>query len=172
MLKTKVITLAASMAALSIILDFISVRTDISKFTIYGLPLLIAGILFGPVVGGLAGIVSGFISQLISPYGLTLTTPLWMLAPIAWGLVSGLLSNILIKDKLDIKRVVIIVITTSLSALILNSLAMYLDGVIFQYPTAYILTTLLSRVLIALGLCIPYCVIVYLIYPRLVRFKQ
>lgn len=167
--KTYSLVMAAAMAALSIILDFISVRTNISKFTIYGLPLLITGILFGPWIGALAGFVVGFITQIIY-YGLTITTPIWMVAPIMWGFISGLLAKLLIKDnKLTIAKTIIIVVVTSLMATACNSVAMWLDGIIFEYPVTLTLTTIGTRVLIALALDVAYCIIIYLIYPRLSR---
>lgn len=167
--KTYCIVMAAAMAALSIILDYLSVRTNVSKFTIYGLPLLITGILFGPWIGALAGLVVGFITQMIY-YGLTITTPIWMVAPIIWGFVSGLLAKLLIKDnKLTIAKTIIIVVVTSLVATACNSVAMWLDGLIFEYPVSLTITTIGIRVAIALGLDVAYCFIIYLTYPRLAR---
>lgn len=168
--KTYKLVVSASMAALAIIIDYFSVRTNITKFTVYGLPLLITGILFGPWIGALAGAVVGFITQIIF-YGITVTTPIWMVAPIMWGFMSGLLAKILIKNnELTIPSLVTIVVVTSLTATACNSVAIYLDGVIFEYPTSVTFATIGVRVLIALGLDVVYCFIIYPIYPRLVRF--
>lgn len=88
--KVYTICIASMMAALSIILDVLSVRTDSSKITLYSLPLLLSGFLFGPWVGLLSGLASGLISQIIL-YGFSVTTPIWIVAPMLWGFLSGML---------------------------------------------------------------------------------
>lgn len=161
-------SVASSMAALSILLDFVSVRTNASKFTLYGLPLLFAGMFFGPWVGGLAGLVSGFISQVIL-YGITPTTPIWMIAPMMWGWLSGFIYHKLFHRKLQIPSVVITIVCTSLVVTLCNTASMWLDGLIYHYPTPYVITQLFMRIITALILCIPYSFILYLC---LVRYEK
>lgn len=159
------ISVASSMAALSIILDLVSVRTNASKFTLYGLPLLFAGMFFGPWVGGLAGLVSGFISQVIL-YGITPTTPIWMIAPMAWGWLSGFFYHRILHRKLQVSSVIITIVSTSLIVTLCNTAAMWLDGLIYHYPTPYVVTQLFMRLMTALILCIPYSCILYLCLAR------
>ncbi len=160
------ICVASSMAAISIVLELIGVRSDASKFSLYSLPLLFSGILFGPWVGLLTGLVSGFISQLCL-YGLGPTTLIWMLAPMLWGFLSGLIFHKSMKEKGTLFNISLLVISVSLSVTLVNTLAIYLDGVIFHYPTPYVLAQLGTRALTALILCIPYIAIIYLSLPRL-----
>ena len=150
------------MAALSIILDILSVRTDSSKITLYSLPLLLSGFLFGPWVGLLSGLASGLISQIIL-YGFSVTTPIWIIAPMLWGF----LFHKAFKKREKLWVISLVVIITSISATLVNTLAIYLDGLIFHYPTPYVITQLGIRILTSLGLSVAYITLIYLILPNL-----
>ena len=132
----KKMALASVMAAFAIVLNLISVRSDTSLYTIYALPLLLAGILYGPLVGFYAGLATGIIVQLFT-YGITPTTVLWILAPTAWGLISGFISY-LFSYKITKPKVIINIAICTLSVLILNTLAQILDGLYYQYSTAFV----------------------------------
>lgn len=164
--KVYMICVASMMSALSIILDVMSVKTNSTKITLYSFPLLISGFLFGPWVGLLSGIVSGLIAQVIL-YGFTITTPLWMVAPMLWGFLSGLLFFKAKKKKYSLWNISWIVVCTSLCVTAWNTLALYIDGLIFQYPTPYVITQLGTRILISMALCVPYIFLLYVIYPRI-----
>ena len=166
--KTYKMAVAASMAALSLILDVISVRSNISKFTIYGLPLLLAGFLFGPWVGALAGAVVGFISQMLF-YGLSYTTALWMIAPIFWGFLSGLMSKYLIKDNFNLKKVILITFTTSLCVMAINSCALYLDSLILIILFVFNRGDYRPSLCVSLAFACVYCLVIYISYPRLYK---
>ncbi len=168
-ITTKQMAIAASMATFAIVLDYISFKTNESKYTLYGLPLMITGILFGPLVGALAGFVTGMIAQII--YGLSATAPLWMLAPIAWGFISGLLAKALKSEDFNPKKVIVTVFLTSAVATGLNTLAMWLDGLIMGYPTPYIITGLVARCGIAIAFGIFYCFVLIITLPRLRRYS-
>lgn len=164
-IKTRQITLAAMMAALSIALDQLSLHNNTTKVTLYSFPLLLTGLMFGPLVGGIAGFVAGFIIQLL--YGLDITTPLWMLAPIAWGLISGLISYSFKNKRSSLKAVVIIVLVTSLACTAINTGCLYLDGLIKNYPTPYVIAQLGTRIFTSLVLCIPYTYALFAIMTEL-----
>ncbi len=159
------ITLSSVMASLSIILNLISVRTDSSLYSIYALPLLLTGMLFGPLCGLFAGFTTGFIVQLVT-YGLMPTTILWLLAPMSWGLISGLLAKLFHYKNKPI-WIIFNVTISSISALFLNSLGMILDGLIYQYPTEYVYVELGLRCVTATVVGIIYCIILIAILPRL-----
>lgn len=165
------ITVAAVMAALSIVLEKLSIPLGDGtyKITLYGFPLMFSSIFFGPVVGVLSGLVVGFISQLTSMWGLSPTSILWMLAPILWGTIGGLIIK-LCKDKENIynlKNIIIIVVVTSLSVSLVNSLVTYLDGLIMGYQVEQTYFNIIIRCLISLCLCVPYSIILYYLSNRL-----
>ena len=164
--KVYTICIASMMAALSIILDVLSVRTDATKFTIYSFPLLLSGFLFGPWIGLLSGLTSGLISQIIL-YGFSITTPLWVIAPILWGFLSGILFHKVQKKRETLLSISLTILITSLCVTLFNTLAIYLDGLIFHYPTPYVITQLGLRFLTSLGLSAAYIALVYLILPNI-----
>lgn len=164
--KTFKIAIAATLASLAFVLDLLSMKADFAKYTIYGLPLLISGILFGPSVGLLCGFVAGFLSQVFGGYGLTPTTPLWLLAPMAWGFISGLI-NKLFKSKYHPIKVGVTVVITSLTATLFNTLALILDGIINNYSYAYVYANLGIRILTSIAMSIIYTFVLILILPRL-----
>lgn len=162
------IALAASMAALAIVLDYASLHTETTKFTLYGFPLLLTGYLFGSLTGGLAGLTVGFVSQLMSGYGFSISTPLWMLAPLAWGLVSGILAHFLSKKRLSLLSVIMTVVITSLSCTVLNTAALYIERkFILDLPSVIVFSELGMRVTLSVFLCIPYVFGIYGIISRL-----
>lgn len=162
----KDISIASTFAALSIILDVLSVRTDSSKYTLYGFPLLFSGILFGPWIGLLTGLVSGILSQFFT-YGISITTPIWILAPIIWGFLSGLFFHNTFKKKESPKYIILTVILTSIIVTLTNTLAMFLDGIIYHYPAPYVFAQLGIRMINSILLAIVYSILIQGILPRI-----
>lgn len=159
------------MAALAIVLEKFSFPKGNSylKFTFYGLPLMLVGCMYGGRVGIICAIVSSFISQLTSEYGLTPTTPLWMLAPIAWGGISGLTFYFL-KRKNKLSNMFIVSFVTSIVATVLNTIAMLIEGMIYggeYYSLANILVNLPPRLISMVILGIIYAFILWLLIKRL-----
>ena len=91
--KVYLIVLVATMAAMAIALEKIgSLKVTPSiKITFYAVPLMVVGMLHGPKLGALAGLVSGIVIQLTSEYGINLSSIFFGLAPVVWGFVSGLI---------------------------------------------------------------------------------
>lgn len=157
----------ALMSALSIILEcFVKIDFGFGKLTIYALPLLVVGLSFGPLVGMLCGLVTGFVTQLYF-WGFSVTMPIWMLAPMTWGLLSGLLFKIKTLHKPSILNIAIIIGITSLSVTLINTLATWLDGVILGYHASVIFVQVMTRIGISLVMSIFYTIAVYYILKAL-----
>ena len=117
------IVIASILAAMALVLEKLGIKipllgnTTTLRISFYGLPLMIAGIIFGYKTGLLAGLIMAIISQLVlSEYGITPTTPLWMIAPILFGLLSGLIIKIF-KDKISVISILVSVVITSIFVL-------------------------------------------------------
>lgn len=97
--KVYLIVLVATMAAMAIALEKIgSLKVTPSiKITFYAVPLMVVGMLHGPKLGALAGLVSGIVIQLSSEYGINLSSIFFGLAPVVWGFVSGLIFKLFSK---------------------------------------------------------------------------
>ena len=161
------ICVSGMLAALAFVLNnYLAIDLFEMKLTLYALPLMVCGMLFGPVTGLLCGVVTGFLCQLFSKYGLTVTAPLWMLAPIAWGSLSGVMMK-LFKSDYKLWKVIVSVVIVSLIVVGLNSVAMIIDGLVFEYPTEYVLTKLGLRIITALVNSVIYTALLYLVLKRL-----
>ena len=88
--NTYALTVCALLTALSVILARLLtiIPSEISRFSLEAVPILLAGLLFGPVPGAAVGFAADFIGCLFSPYGYN---PIFCLPPILYGLWAGLL---------------------------------------------------------------------------------
>ena len=139
------------------------------KFTFEAFPILVAGLLFGPLEGFIVGTLGSSIYQLLfSGYGITVTTPLWILPHAISGLLVGLLAK-KYNFNLDFKKTAII---SSISALIvtaLNTLALYVDSKAFgYYSPAMVFGNIAVKILIGIILSIIYSSVL----PKLLAFLK
>ena len=158
------IALCAIMAGLAIVLDKVSLNLGTLKFTFYALPLLVIGIVNGLGYGLITGAIAGIVLQLTSPYGITPSSPFWALAPIAWGGVSGLVKYIFDKKKIDNLPILVAlaVITASVAANLVNTLAFVMDSLLVKdsyYTMTIILTNWPTRLLVMFISMIPYMIV-------------
>ena len=88
--NTYALTVCALLTALSVILARLLtiIPSEISRFSLEAVPILLAGLLFGPVPGAAVGFAADFIGCLFSPFGYN---PIFCLPPILYGLWAGLL---------------------------------------------------------------------------------
>ena len=101
--RTTLLTTSAMMTALSVIIgifckNYLNFSMGLFRITFENLPIILTGILYGPLVGGLVGVASDLISYLFSaqvyPPNLIVT-----LGAASSGIVAGLVSRFVIKKK-------------------------------------------------------------------------
>lgn len=68
----KALALAAMLVAMSVVIGifcktFMNFAGGLARITFENLPIILSGILFGPIVGGLVGVASDLVSYLLSP---------------------------------------------------------------------------------------------------------
>lgn len=81
----------AALAALSFLLNMLELKLPGNlKITFDSIPIVVGGMLFGPLEAVLSALIGEFFTQLLSPYGITATTVLWLIPPALRGLVIGL----------------------------------------------------------------------------------
>ncbi len=100
-MDTKVMVKAAFLTGLSIVLTrflytFIPLAGG-TRISIGEVPLMMTGMLFGPLVGGVSGIVADLVGIIINPQGTI--HPGFMLSSVLWGLIPGLLFILFRKKK-------------------------------------------------------------------------
>lgn len=123
--------LCAMMAAMHIVLElFCTVRIgETLKITISSLPFVICGMLCGPVEGLVTGLVGSFLSQMLGPYGLMITTPIWIIP----GAMEGLSAGLIYKAFRRRNKVLFIALTVFISGFVLltfNWFGSYLGSIV------------------------------------------
>ncbi len=95
--KPKNLAVCAMLAALSVIFArlIIPMPNAFTRFSIEAIPIVIAGLLFGPVAGGCVGFVADLVGCLFSGFGYN---PLFCIPPILYGVLPGILRFIVIKQ--------------------------------------------------------------------------
>lgn len=132
--STKVLVVAALLAALSIVLGkFCAINIGDSIRIGFGcLPIQMAGIFFGPVVGAAVGMVSDLIGCVLKGYSIN---PIITLGYTSIGLVSGFLYHYLLSGmkKVVIPKIAISTVTAHIiGSMIITSLGLY---AYFHTPT-------------------------------------
>lgn len=98
-LSVRALTLAAMLTAMSVVIgifckNFLNFGAGLFRITFENLPIIISGIIFGPVAGGIVGgatdLISYFLSSQAYPPNLIVT-----LGAVSVGVVSGLVSKYL-----------------------------------------------------------------------------
>lgn len=95
-MTTKTMAYCALLAALSVVLArLIGLMPDPStRFSIEAIPIFLAGMLFGPLAGGMVGFTADFVGCLFSAFGYN---PIFCIPPILYGVFGGLLRHFLAK---------------------------------------------------------------------------
>ncbi len=142
------LTVAAMLVAMSVVIGtFCKTFLDFGgllRITFENLPVLLSGLLFGPIVGGLVGGASDFVSYLFSPqpYPLNLVVTA---GAILVGVVSGLMSHYVIR-KPSILQIVLSCGTAHLvGSMIVKSIGLYQFfgwAVLIRIPMYVVIATL------------------------------
>ncbi len=123
--NVKYLALAGVLTALSVALDvFVKQVIPVLNFGLpyYAIPLIIGGILLGPVYGLMMGFVSDFIGFQLAPQGDYIL--LFALSAMAWGFFPGLL----LKHKSGLIKIALVLLFTHVFATASNTGAMFLYG--------------------------------------------
>ena len=148
---TAQLTIDAMLAAMCVVLGYASIPVgNAMKITLEDLPVIFAALMFGPVDGMMVGGIGIFLYQIFR-YGVTATTPLWILPFIVCGLGAGLVAKRSGYNNSP-RQILMIFIAMELLIMALNTVAIYTDAKIYHYYTpALILGALIPRALVALG---------------------
>ena len=167
------ISLCAVSIALHIVLEVLPFTTirigNDLKITLAALPFLIIAFLCGPVEGLVSGLLGTFLSQLLT-FGITVTTPLWILPYAIQALLAGIFFR-KFQQKISVKVFGISVFASGLAAVILNWAASYVDGVVvFKYLTLSVLLALIPvRLLVWAGVSAIYTLVTIPVTKALLR---
>lgn len=126
--NTKAMVVLAVLTALSIVFDrllSVSIGTNI-RIHLGIVPVMLAGIWFGPIAGGLVGGLADFLgASVLSGYGFF---PLLIISPILKGVIPGLMRRLAIGGKL-LNVSLVVLVTTVVAALCVTPLVLsYMYG--------------------------------------------
>lgn len=130
----------AMLAALSFLLNMMQIQLPGNlRITFDSLPVVVAALLFGPVEATLAAMIGEFFTQLLSPYGITATTLLWLIPPALRGLTIGLVAWGLRGTDRPLHTRIPLCYGVCLAAGVLttaaNTAVIWLDSVLYGYYT-------------------------------------
>ena len=165
-MNTKRLTTMAMLAAVCSILGYISVDLGSLKVSFESFPVLVGAILYGPADGLLIGAIGTLVSQLLK-YGVSVTTPLWMLPYIVVGAVMGGAAKAK-GFQPDNEEIWVWTFVCEFLALLLNTLALVVDSKVFGYYTPlYIYGSLIPRTLIFIGKAVVFSYLLTKITKRI-----
>ena len=96
-MSVRVLAGCALLTALSVVLSRLMslIPNELTRFSIEAVPLFIAGLLFGPIPGAMAGFAADFIGY----------NPIFCVPPILYGLCAGLFRPMLARRGLTLPRI-------------------------------------------------------------------
>ncbi|MBR2545857.1 MAG: ECF transporter S component [Erysipelotrichaceae bacterium] len=164
-MTTRKLTTLAMLTSIYVVLSILTpIKVINFKFTLEAFPILVAGLLMGPIEGLIVGFTGSAIYQIfLSSYGITATTPLWILPHAVNGLLAGLLGRTV--KQLTTINVISIASICAFTVTALNTLALYVDSKLFGYYSNKLVFGAL-RIKIATGFIL--AVIYALILPKLI----
>lgn len=161
-------TLMALSLALYVALSYASINLQFIKISLTGLPIIFIAVVYGPIEGMLVGGIGEFFCQLVSQYGLTPTTPLWVLPAIIRGLIVGLLFKQK-HVKSHLKLWIFTVILCCLAVTGINTFVIWLDAKLFQYPSGLTNITIILRFVGSVASAVIYALIVPALFEPLIK---
>ena len=164
MKNTRQLALDALLIALCAVLGYISLDLGFIKVTFESLPVLLSGLLFGPMDGFIVGALGTLIYQVLR-YGVTATTILWMAPYMVCGGVVGFYAKSH-NFRLSRKQIMFIVIVTELLITVLNTGVIFVDSKIYgYYSVAYVFGSLALR----LATCVVKSIAFGVVLPGIVK---
>ena len=125
----KIMTLSAMLTAMSVVIgifckNFLNFGGGLFRITFENMPILLSGIMFGPLVGGIVGaatdVVSYFFSNQIYPINLMVT-----IGAASIGVVSGFFSKLVFRKKGMIRIIIPSVLAHIVGSMCIKSIGLY-----------------------------------------------
>ena len=152
----KALTIAAMLTAMSVVIgifckSFLNFGNGLFRITFENLPIIISGILFGPIVGGAVGAATDLISYLLSPQvyppNLVVTA-----GAASIGIISGVISHFIIKKHGCFQISISTALAHIIGSMIIKSIGlfMYYQWAILWRIPIYVVIASVEAVLICL----------------------
>lgn len=147
--SAKALALAAMLTAISVVIgilckSFMNFGMGLFRVTFENAPIILSGILFGPIVGGMVGAATDLISYLLSPQ----TYPpnlIVTLGACTVGVVAGLMAKFVIKSR-GRKQIILSCAAAHLAgSMIIKTIGLftfYQWGVLVRFPLYLVIASL------------------------------
>ena len=127
--NVRILTTAAMLGALSVVIgifckNFLNFGNGLFRVTFENFPIILSGILFGPIVGASVGIVSDMVSYFLSTQSFAIS-PIVTLGAALVGIVSGLISNYVIKKRGTGRIIVSVIAAHLIGSIIVKTFGIY-----------------------------------------------
>jgi len=159
---TKRLAIDGMLCAMVAVLGYVAIETNSFKVTFESFPIILSGLMFGPLDGLCVGGIGTLIYQLLR-YGVSATTILWILPYCISGMLLGLYAK---KNnyKNTAKQIFIIVVISEFLVTILNTGVMYVDAKMYGYYFPGFIT---SSLILRLVICAVKSVVFGFITPKI-----
>lgn len=147
--SVKMLVIAAMLTAMSVVIGIIcktllNFGNGLMRVTFENLPIIIAGILYGPIIGALVGIASDLVSYLLSPQVLP-PNLIVTAGAMTVGLVSGMIAKFIIKGKGTKQIIFSAAAAHIIGSMIIKPIGLYQFyqwGVLLRIPLYFIIAPL------------------------------
>ena len=150
------LTTTAMLTALSIVIgifckNFLNFGLGLFRITFENFPIILAGIMFGPVAGAFVGIAADVLSYVLSTQSLAIT-PVVTLGAALVGCVSGVVSRYIVKKQGSLRIVVSVLSAHLVGSVIVKSIGLfvYYDWMVLWRIPLYAVIATLEAILICL----------------------
>lgn len=145
----RIMTVSAMLTAMSVVIgifckNFLNFGGGLFRITFENMPILLSGIMFGPLVGGIVGaatdVVSYFFSNQIYPINLMVT-----IGAAAVGAVSGFFSKLVFRKKGIMRIIIPSLIAHIVGSTLIKSIGLYSYygiAVLWRVPLYFVIAPL------------------------------
>ena len=158
-MKVRKLLLNAFFIAMYVVLSYVSINLGNMVITVSAIPIIMGGMLFGPIAGLEIGLIGSFLNQMLK-YGITPTTILWILPA---GVRGGMIGFYAKQNEYQLhqKQILFIILFSGFVVTTLNTAVMYIDSKLYGYYSfAYVFGALIARYISAVFTSMIYFAII------------
>jgi len=170
-MNTSKLVINALFIALHIALCYVSIKLGNMTITVSGLPIILGGMMFGPIAGLEIGLIGSFLNQMLQ-YGLTATTVIWVLPAAIRGLMIGAYAR---RHDYHLERgqLFFIIVFSAMIVTLTNTAAMYIDSKVYGYYSyAYVFGMTIPRIISAILTSAVYLAVVEVLMKHLAPLAE
>lgn len=158
-IKVKKLVILSLLMAMTTVLKFVSIGNGEFRISLFEIPIILAGIISGPLMGIIVAFGGDLIYGIIGGYSYSF---IMSLSAMMWGLMGGLLY----KKKVKIIPLVLLILITSILTTINNSFQQYIwykEGMWARLPL---------RIVVMLIKIVLLPILVYILHSRIFETKN